>query len=230
MRGSIMVESNISLTGHEALPAPDGEQGEGLVLHTTQGDLAGLIRRPPESDAAVLWAGAWRAEDQERRSSPIADAVSRDLVDMGVASLLLRYRRNGQLGSCVQDTRMALAFLEEAGYRRIALVGHSFSGAVVISSAPVSQAVVALVALASQTFGASTVAHVHPRPILLVHGTEDQRLGCHCSEQIYSWAKQPKELVLLEGASHGLWERKDDLLPLLSRWLEERLRPDAPPA
>ncbi len=60
-----------------------------------------------------------------------------------------------------------------------------------------------------------------------MHGLNDQRLNPYCSEQIYSWARQPKELVLLEGASHGLWERKDDLLPLLRRWLVDKLQPGA---
>ena len=126
-------------------------------------------------------------------------------------------------GACIRDTQAGVSFLEGLGFQRIALVGHSFSGAVVISVAPLSRAIVAVVALASQTLGANSVAHIHPRPLLLVHGTQDQRLNCYCSEQIYSWAKKPKELVILEGASHGLWECKDDLLPLLHRWLTDKL-------
>ncbi len=201
----------------------EGEQGESILLHTTQGDISSLLYRAPKSEAAVLWAGSWRGEGQGQRSSPIARAVAQDLVGGGIASLLLRYRQNAQLGACIRDTQAGVSFLEGLGFQRIALVGHSFSGAVVISVAPLSRAIVAVVALASQTFGANSVAHIHPRPLLLVHGTNDQRLNCYCSEQIYSWAKKPKELVILEGASHGLWERKDDLLPLLHRWLTDKL-------
>lgn len=225
-----MVETSINVTGYEVGGPVEGEQGESVLLHTTQGDISGLLHRAPQSEAAVLWAGSWRGEEQAQRSSPIARAVAQDLVRDGIGSLLLRYRQNAQLGACIRDTQAGVSFLEELGYKRIALVGHSFSGAVVISVAPLSQAIVAVVALASQTFGANSVGHIHPRPILLVHGTQDQRLNCYCSEQIYSWAKKPKELVILEGASHGLWERKDDLLPLLRRWLTDKLSADVPSA
>ena len=219
-----MVETSISVTSYDMGAPMEEEQGENVLLHTTQGDIDCLFHRAQGSDAAVLWAGSWRGEEQAQRSSPIARSVAQNLVKDGVASLLIRYRQNGQLGACIRDTQAGVSFLEGLGFQRIALVGHSFSGAVVISAAPLSQAVVAVVALASQTFGARPVAHIHPRPILLVHGTSDQRLNCYCSEQIYSWARKPKELVLLEGASHGLWERKDDLLPLLHRWLAEKLQ------
>ncbi len=220
-----MDETTIALTGHAIDSESAAHRGHEVTLETTLGEVPALLRCPAEPDAVVVWCGGWRGPEGERRPSPISDAVSADLLEQGIASLMLGYRRNAALGSCVQDVRMALAFLEETGFQRIALVGHSFSGAVVISSAPTSQAVVAVVGLASQTFGAQTVAHVHPRPILLVHGTADQRLGPHCSEQIYSWAKKPKELVLLEGASHGLQERYDALLPLLGSWLADKLQP-----
>ena len=220
-----MVETSITVTGYEIGVSVEGEQGENILLHTTQGQISSLLYRSPNSEAAVLWAGSWRGEDQDQRSSPIAQAVAQGLYGDGITSLLLRYRHNGQLGECIRDTQAGVSFLEGLGFQRIALVGHSFSGAVVISAASKSQAIIGVVALASQTFGASSVAHIHPRPLLLVHGTKDQRLNCHCSEQIYSWARRPKELVILEGASHGLWERKDDLLPLLHRWLTDKLSP-----
>jgi pimeloyl-ACP methyl ester carboxylesterase len=121
------------------------------------------------------------------------------------------------------DTEAGVAFLQGIGLRRVALVGHSFSGAVVIFAAPTCEAVVAVAALASQTYGARNVDRIAPRPLLLVHGTADTRLDCYCSEQIYSWAKKRKELVLIEGASHGLSEHPEVLLPLLSRWLKEKL-------
>lgn len=204
----------------------EGEQGESTLIHTSQGDIACLFHRVPQSESAVLWAGSWRGEGQSQRSSPIPQAVATDLAEDGISSLRLRYRHPGELEACVRDTQAGVSFLEGLGFQRIALVGHSFSGAVVISVAPLSRAIVAVVALASQTYGAQSAPQIAPRCLLLVHGTEDRRLNPYCSEQIYSWARKPKELVILEGASHGLWERKDDLLPLLRRWLVERLQPD----
>ena len=218
-----MTDTNTSLTGYESLGALWGNQGDLLRLHTTEGDLTCLLRQAPAARAAVLWAGSLSGEGPTLRANPIPQALSTDLVKQGIASLLLRYRETHDLVPCIHDTRAALAFLEGRGFRRIALVGHSFSGAVVISVAPLSQAVTAVVALASQTYGANRADLVAPRPLLLVHGMSDQRLNPYCSEQIYSWAKQPKKLVLLDGASHGLLERRDELLPLLRGWLVEKL-------
>lgn len=220
-----MVETGISVTDYSVEAPLEGESGERVLLQTTLGEVGCLFYRTDAMESAVLWAGSWRGEGSGQRTSPIASAVSADLLEDGIASLMLRYRQNAQLPACVRDAQAAVSFLESQGVRRIALVGHSFSGAVVISVAPLSPSIAAVVALASQTYGAQSVRHIHPRPILLVHGTADQRLGTHCSEQIYSWAKKPKELVILEGASHGLWERKDDLIPLLRTWLRDKLRP-----
>ena len=194
--------------------------GERVQLQTDRGDIECLLVRSAVAETAVLWAGSLSGED---RVSPIARSVSEDLLQAGIASLVLRYRNPFELDDSAHDTEAAVLFLREVGLHRVALVGHSFSGAVVISAAPLSEAVVAVAALASQTYGARNVDRIAPRPLLLVHGTADTRLDCYCSEQIYSWAKKPKELVLIEGASHGLSEHPEMLLPLLSRWLKEKL-------
>ena len=49
-------------------------------------------------------------------------------------------------------------------------------------------------------------------------GLTHARLGPHCSEFIYEWAREPKELVLFEGAGHGLRECRDELHDLLKGW------------
>ncbi len=220
-----MLETEISVTGYESLGPVWGQQGDLLRLHTTTlGDLTCLFRQAPGNRAAVLWTGSLSEQTGGGfRAGPIPQTLSADLVQEGIASLMLQYRTTHDLGPCIQDTRAALAFLEGQGFRRIALVGHSFSGAVVISVAPLSLAVTAVVSLAGQTYGARRVDLVSPRSLLLVHGMKDQTLNPYCAEQMYSWAKQPKRLVLLEGAGHGLRERLDELLPILRAWLVEKL-------
>ena len=121
------------------------------------------------------------------------------------------------------DTLVGVSFLTGTGHSEVALVGHSFGGAVVISAAPFSPDVKAVVALSSQTFGARDADRVSPRPLLVAHGEADTRLPSFCSEQIYSWAKEPKKLVLYPGAGHGLTECKDELRDMLRDWLREKL-------
>ena len=186
-------------------------------------EASALLRRPENSHAAMLWAGAWFSDEQ---THPIALDVADSLAAKGIASLLLQYRNPYEMPASIRDTQAAVVHLIERGFERIALVGHSFSGAVVISAGTKFDAVVAVAALSSQTFGAVTVAHLSPRSLLLIHGTEDTRLSPYCSEQIYSWAKRPKELRFIDGASHGLSERRDEVSHILSNWLLDKLIAD----
>lgn len=175
-----------------------------------------LLYHSHDSDRAVLWAGGWRGSDSP---TGLPADVAHALLPRGVSSLLMRYRSPFELPACVEDTLASVGWLESEGIERVAIVGHSFSGAVVISAAPRSERVVAVAALASQTYGAARADLVSPRPLLLVHGTEDERLAPYCSEQIYSWARQPKALRFMRGASHSLQEARDEVVALLVDWL-----------
>ena len=136
-----------------------------------------------------------------------------------ITSVRVDYRLPNNLQECVMDTLVGVSFLTGTGHTEIALVGHSFGGAVVITATPYSEDVKAVAALSSQTFGARGVDRVSPRPLLLAHGASDTRLPPYCSEQIYSWAKRPKELILYPGAEHGLMECGPELRSMLSDWL-----------
>ncbi len=194
-----------------------------VVIPSAGESAEALLYRSGGGDRAVLWAGGWREGDS---AAGLPADVARALLLNGVSSLLLRYRTPYGLPSCVDDALASVDWLEREGIVRVAMVGHSFSGAVVISAAPRSDRVVAVAALASQTYGATGASRVSPRPLLLVHGTEDERLAPYCSEQIYSWARRPKELRFMPGASHSLRESHGELLPLLADWLAAKLDAD----
>ena len=99
----------------------------------------------------------------------------------------------------------------------------SYSHYYELAAAPIFESVKAVVSLASQTYGVQYVSLVSPRPILLVHGEDDTRLGPERSKLIYDTAKEPKQLVLYPGASHSLVECRDQLHPLLRSWLLDKL-------
>jgi len=119
------------------------------------------------------------------------------------------------------------AWLLEQGVRRVALVGHSFGAAVVINAGAQHPAVTAVVTLSAQTFGTRLVSKLAPRPLLLVHGADDDRLPPSCSEYLYARAGDPRELVILREARHSLRQRRDVLYPLLLGWLTARLGANA---
>lgn len=214
----------LQVTGWEVgLPAGPGVTGQPLVVHTTRGDVRCLFHPAAPARLGIVWVwGTYGGFDGPADS--IYGVLAEELSQEGIASLRVDYRMPNVIHESVSDTLAGISTLTGLGVERIALVGHSFGGAVVIAAAPLSPQVTAVVALSSQTAGAQNAAQVSPRPLLLIHGTADRRLPSSCSELIYGWAREPKELVLLEGAGHGLREAKDRLHALLKRWLMERLQ------
>ncbi len=200
----------------------EGQQGEPIILRTTRGDIGCLFHNVPGDDRAVLW--VWGARGGvDGPADGIYGLLAEELTSQGIASLRLDYRQPGVLHESVMDTLAGVSFLKGTGHEKIALVGHSFGGAVVIAAAPFSPQVVAVASLSSQTYGAQNAAEVSPKPLLLLHGANDMRLSFTCSETIYQWAQEPKEIRLFPGAGHGLQECKEELHQLLGQWLAEKL-------
>lgn len=201
---------------------PEGQRGQGMLLHTTRGDIETILHsdtdEPPTG--AILW--VWGARGGfDGPAGGIFGNLAEELKGR-LTSLRVNYRNPAVLPESVMDTLAAISFLKATGHTAIVLVGHSFGGAVVITASILSPLVKAVVALSSQTAGASGAGRVSPRPLLLVHGGGDSRLAAQCSEQIFEWAKEPKEIVIYPGADHGLNECKDELHDLLRRWIPER--------
>ncbi|MBI4233419.1 MAG: alpha/beta fold hydrolase [Chloroflexi bacterium] len=183
---------------------------------------------PGDSSAGVVW--VWGARGGfEGPAGGIYGVLAEELLAEGITSLRLDYRDPRALHESVLDTLAGVSFLKGIGCGRVALVGHSFGGAVVIAAAPFSPVVVAVAALSSQTYGATNAADVSPRPLLLVHGADDTHLAPQCSEMIHQWAKEPKELVILPGAGHSLRQCQAQVHDLLKRWLAEKLGKPHPP-
>src|SRR4029453_1335770 len=139
-------------------------------------------------------------------------------------SLRLRYRHPNVLPECALDILAGIAALQQDGVQRVVLVGHSFGGAVVIPAGAVHEHVAGIVALAPQTYGARLAGQLAPRPLLVVHGKADTRPPYTCGGQIYGWAREPKQLVLYEGAEHRLDECAAELDQLLTQWIPATLR------
>jgi hypothetical protein len=95
---------------------------------------------------------------------------------------------------------------------------------VVITAGALHEHVAGVVALAPQTYGARLAGQLAPRPLLVVHGKADTRLPYACGIQIYHWAREPKQLVLYEGAEHRLDECAEELDQLLTQWIPATLR------
>lgn len=141
-----------------------------------------------------------------------------DFLDAGVSCLQVDFRMHvfpNDVDEGVRDVKAGLEWLAEQGIERVVLVGHSFGGAVVIDAAARVPLVAGVVTLATQTAGAQRVEEIAPRPILLVHGLDDTRLPPRCSELLYEMAGEPRELVLIEGATHSLRQAREQVRALV---------------
>lgn len=153
-------------------------------------------------------------------------ALAADLARAGMGTLRVDFRIHrfpGPVDEGVHDVRAALAWLVASGAGRVGLLGHSFGGAVVIAAAVEEVRVASVATLATQTAGAQRVAELAPTPLLLVHGLDDVRLSPDCSRLLHSMAGEPKELVLLEGATHSLRQRHPEVRACLVEWFARTL-------
>ena len=213
----------LELTGVKSQPLDGGQRR--VILSTSNGEMEGMYHLAEVATGAVIWVcGALGGFDGP--SFGIFSVLSHELVSEGISSLRLNYRFPGDFDECVLDMLVAVDFFQQEGAGSVVLGGHSFGGAVAIMAGTMSARVKAVVGLSSQTFGAHRVSELSPRPLLLIHGSRDRNLPALCSEQIYEWAREPKELVIYKGSGHFLRECGDELHDLLKGWLVDKLGQD----
>lgn len=64
------------------------------------------------------------------------------------------------------------------------------------------------------------VARISPRPLLMINGKDDQIVPKECTERLFAAAKEPKEIVWLEG---GHMPQPDAVLRKVDEWLSKYL-------
>jgi len=192
-----------------------------ISLKTSDGDVSCFLHLSSRRGGAVIWVGAAGFEP----AGGVYTALSQQLTARGISSLRLHCRFPHVLDQCILDAIAGIAFMKHKGFIPIALVGHSFAGAVVIDAGALCSEVGMVVALSSQVYGADLVEKVAPRPLLLIHGDADEILPAACSEILYHRAGEPKEIMIYSGTGHGLREAKDEVLELLKKRLAESLDP-----
>jgi hypothetical protein len=200
---------------HDVLSGPPhtGEPGESVLLRTDRGDIQALLHPAPAAPHGVIWVGGARGgfgRPGQGAYARLAEALRQERI----SSLRLCYRHPNVLPECALDILAGIASLQQDRVQHVVLVGHSFGGAVVITAGAVHEHVAGQLA---------------PRPLLVVHGKADTRLPYTCGVQIYDWAREPKQLVLYEGAEHRLDECAEDLDQLLTQWIPATLRASVSP-
>jgi fermentation-respiration switch protein FrsA (DUF1100 family) len=63
------------------------------------------------------------------------------------------------------------------------------------------------------------VARISPRPLLLVHGSQDELVDVGQAYKLYERAGEPKKLVIIDGAKHRL-RQNNEAMAVVLEWLK----------
>jgi alpha/beta superfamily hydrolase len=219
--GEASEDLELSITAVAARERPDSALD--IVIKTTRGEIEGVLHVCEGEPAAAIYVGG-ALGGLDGPASGIYRRLSIELAGRtdggGLTGLRLNYRQPGEFEECVLDTLAGVSFLRGVGAKSVVLIGHSFGGAVAIKAGGLSDAVRGVAALSSQLYGTRSVDRLD-KPLLLVHGTADPVLDAAASKDIHQRAREPKRLVLYEGADHGLVSCAEKLFELLSAWMME---------
>ncbi|MEL6893950.1 MAG: alpha/beta hydrolase [Actinomycetota bacterium] len=185
-------------------------------LHTV------LHHRPPSSvrhagAALVLCGGALGGLHGPGRS--LYQQLGERWSARGVPVLRVGYREPNNLDLCAHDLAVGVELARDAGAERVVVAGHSFGGAVAIRAAVVmTGSVSGVVTFATQSAGCEVAPGLEGRPLLLIHGADDDVLPAQSSELVAAIAGRG-EPVILPGTGHGLAGADEIILERLDVWL-----------
>jgi pimeloyl-ACP methyl ester carboxylesterase len=194
-----------------------------ITLETHRGIVACRYFGVRDSRSAAIWVGGvgggW---DTPARG--LYPDLCRQLMDDGISSLRVRFRHPSNLKESTLDVLAGIDFLSSQHLDTLALVGHSFGGAVVIQATVAEPVVCTVVTLATQSYGADVVSRFPPETsILLIHGTDDRILSPENSEYVYRLAREPKRLILYPGAGHSLDKVAKEVHQVVRDWIISQL-------
>jgi pimeloyl-ACP methyl ester carboxylesterase len=201
----------------------EGREPRAHTLRTRRGPVDVLLYDASGAKAGALLAGGVGG-GFDTPALGLYPRLAEELLRHGLSTLRLKYRNPVDLAEAVHDVLMGVDFLVARGLERVALVGHSFGGAVMIDAGAQSPWVSTVVGLAPQSYGTEAVSELSPRSLLLIHGTSDAVLPASCSLSIHERARGRKELELIPGAGHVLDEDAERVFRRVRDWLLRELR------
>ncbi len=192
---------------------------EGLKLHA----YLYCMGSPADKPAALLLHG-YTPDTLE------LSALAGKLAEYGWASVILECRGRGSsegnpqdLNGYVRDSLVTLKYMRILGVdsQRMFVVGQSLGAGIAVICGAVDKDVAGVVALhAYDEFSPDFlveseqendvrrpidfVAKISPRPLLIIAGSDDKIIPLEKARKLYSAAKDPKRLVIIEGGTHAI--------------------------
>lgn len=198
-------------------PPPTAE----VEIFTPEGVIKGLLHKADGATGVMIMAPD--AGGGLDGPGGLYEPLARQLQKAGITALRIDYREPNDLRESIYDVLASVEAMRQHGAQRIALLGWSFGGAVVITAGAASNLVVGVATIACQNFGAEIVSDLSPKSLLIIHGTDDIETPDQYSRELYSHARQPKELVLYSGGDHDLTQHTGQALDKLRAWSKNLL-------
>ena len=120
-------------------------------------------------------------------------------ISMGGATAILAAAKDHRIGAVVDDSGFSDA---------PRVIAASFQHFIHLPAFPFAPLTVAIADLraginVNQVRPMDVIAHISPRPVLIIHEAQDSVVPVDNSERNFSAARQPKELWLVPGTGHG---------------------------
>lgn len=148
-------------------------------------------------------------------------ALAEELVQRGVPSIRLSYRKANDMDSCCMDAAAAIQMLVASGADKVVVMGHSFGGAVAIRVAVgLNQMIAGVVTFATQSAGCEVAAGLQGVPLLMFHGDHDSILPLEASEVVRAIAGYG-DLRVMAGDDHLLANSHDAMFDAVLTWIEQ---------
>jgi len=193
-----------------------------VELYTTRGLLSLLWHEPAgiaRNVAVVMMGGAMGGTLGP--GDGLYHALGEQLAKQDIPSIRMSYRKPNDLDRCCVDAAAAVQLLVGSGADLVVLMGHSFGGAVAIRVAVgLSEMVGGVVTFATQSAGCEVAGGLQGKPLLMFHGDSDSILPVESSEVVKAIAGSG-DLHVMQGDDHLLARSHDEMLTILSPWLEK---------
>lgn len=199
-----------------------------IEIFTPEGLLLALWHGPVVAERVVILLGGGLGGTLGPAGA-LYHRLGRRLAASGIGTIRVHYRRPGDLERCVVDAGAVADLAAQRGARRFVVVGHSFGGAVAINvGAAIPSAVAGVATLATQSAGCQPATALAPRPLLLIHGEDDQIVPAESSHQVRMLAGGHGEVEILAGAGHGLADVAEHVELRLLDWIQSTFAAGSP--
>ena len=105
-----------------------------IELITDRGEISCRFYKVDSNNLGVIWVGG-TGGGWDSPAEGLYPDLSQKLKENNISSLRIRYRYPHDINESVCDVLAGVKFLENIGSSKIALVGHSLGGAIVIQAA-----------------------------------------------------------------------------------------------